>query len=359
MKKAVSILLMLCLMIPATLSLAESGQSAAGYSGTVDYRETISIRAPFGGILEDTSIRIGDRVTAGQTLFTLETVKVYAPFDGTVRGLRAQPGDAAADISARYGALCYLEPVGRYTVSANTANAYDSSSLHNANRYLNEGETVYLRSSEDNTRTGTGIITTVNGSSFEVEVQSGNLDLSDKVSIYRDDEFSTIHRIASYARVQRAASAAVTAEGSVLRCDVTESQAVKRGDVLFETVTGTLEGLAAGDDKIIAPVSGAVVSIAQSAGTSVTKDALLATLYADDAVCVRFDVDEGDLDLVKPGQNVTVKLDALPDRDALTGTITSISAVSSAAGDAKYAATVTLDQPENLNIGMNVSVYLP
>ena len=195
MKKAVSFLLMLCLLLPATLSLAESAQSGAGYSGTVDYRETISIRAPFGGILEDSPLRVGDRVTAGETLFTLETVKVYAPFDGTVRGLRAQPGDAAADLISRYGALCYLEPVGKYTVSANTSNAYDSSSLHNGNRYLNEGETVYLRSSEDNDRTGTGIITTVSGSSFEVEVQSGNLDLSDKVTIYRDEAFSTVHRI--------------------------------------------------------------------------------------------------------------------------------------------------------------------
>ncbi len=356
MKKLLTLLLTLVLTFGLTASLAETQQGSVSYSGVVTYRETMTVRAPFGGVLADSSLKAGDSVKAGEPLFTLLTTKVYAPLDGVVRGLHAQPGDAAATVAQRYGALCYVEPAGRYTVSANTANAYDSSSTHNANRYLNEGETVYLRSSDDNDRTGVGIITQTDGRTFQVEVLTSNLDPEDKVSIYRDEAFTTAKRIGSYARVQKAAAVAVTAEGSILTCAVSEGQTVHRGDLLFETVTGTVDNLAAASAQVQSPVDGVVVSVAQTSGQTVQKDATLATLYASDALCVQFDMDEGDLDTLAIGTAVRATLDALPQRDALMGTITAISNLSKGEGDARYTATVTLTDTANLREGMNVSV---
>lgn len=357
MKKLLALLLTLAISFGLTASLAEAQQENVSYSGVVTYRETLTVRAPFGGVLADSPLKAGDQVKAGDPLFTLLTTKVYAPLDGVVRGLRAQPGDAAATVDQRYGALCYVEPAGRYTVSTNTANAYDSSSTHNGNRYLNEGETVYLRSSDDNDRTGVGIITQTEGRTFQVEVLTSNLDPEDKVSIYRDEAFSTVKRIASYARVQKAAAVAVTAEGSILTCAVTEGQTVQRGDLLFETVTGTIDNLGAANAQVQSPVDGVVVSVAQTSGQTVQKDATLVTLYANDALCVQFEVDEGDLDTLAVGTDVRATLDALPQRDALTGTVTAISSLSISEGDARYTATVTLTDTANLREGMNVSVY--
>ena len=359
MKKIFAILLALGMTLAAVPSLAEAAPEAAGYSGKVDYRTAITVQAPFGGILQDYALRVGDTVKAGETLFALSTTKVYAPIDGTVRGLQAQAGDDAAAVAARYGALLSIEPAGRYTVSANTSRAYNSSDLNNTNRYLNEGETVYLRSSDDDDRIGEGVITSVDGRNFTVEVRQSNLNLEETTSIYRDAAFTTEQRLASYARVSKAPAVQVTGEGSVLSIAVTEGQSVKRGDLLFTTVTGALDGLAATSDTVTAPVDCVLLTLPSAAGTTVSKNDVLATLYAADDLWVTFDVDESDLATITQGSKVSVKADAVAQWPAIDGTVVSISALNTGTDDtAQYTAYVALDSVDNLRVGMNVSVYL-
>lgn len=360
MKKTIAILLALCLAAASAAALAEAAPETAGYSGTVAYRKALTVTAPFGGTLLDYDLRVGDAVAAGQPLFTLDTTKVYAPINGTVHGLMAQTGDEAATVQARYGALLSLEPTGRYTISATTNNAYNNSDMNNVNRYLTVGETVYLLSSDDDERTGTGVITAVDGRSFTVEVLQSNLNVEEKVSIYRDAEHSTKQRLATYAKVEQAAATQITAEGSVLRVAVANGQTVKRGDLLLETVTGTLAGLAAVDAGVAAPADGVLLSLPHAAGDTVQQDAVLATMYAKSDIWVTFDVDEGDLGTVMEGMRVRVVADAQPDWPAAEGTVTAISQMSAQGdGDATYTAYVTLDDVGALRVGMNVSVYLP
>lgn len=359
MKKITVLLLALSLMLTGVPALAETATSGVSYSGTVAYGATRSITAPFGGTLGDYTLSVGDTVKVGEALFTLSTTKVYAPFDGIVHGVQAQPGDEAAAVTDRYGALLYMEPVGKYTISTTTANAYKNDSNNNINRYLNEGETVYLRSSDDNERTGVGMITTVDGRSFTVEVKEGKLNVEDTVSIYRDAAYSNAERLASYAKVQRAASTAITAEGSVLKCLVTEGQSVKRGDLLFETVTGTLAGLQGVSDTVATPADGTIVSVAKASGAAVNQNDVLATYYTQADLRVQFTVDEGDLDTIGAGAKVKVTFDALSAREALDGTIASVVSVpGEAGGDSKYTAYVQLADTTTLRDGMTVSVYL-
>ncbi|HNW87585.1 MAG TPA: HlyD family efflux transporter periplasmic adaptor subunit [Candidatus Limiplasma sp.] len=359
MKKMTLLLLCLSLTLGGASAMAESAADGTVYSGNVAYRSVHTIAAPFGGTLADYSVQVGDMVQAGDALFSLSTEKVYATMDGTARGVRVAAGDDAADITARYGALLYLEPVGRYTVSTSTANAYKSDSNNNENRYLNEGETVYLRSSDDNDRTGTGIITKVDGRNFTVEVSQSNLNVEDTVSIYRDAKFSTSQRLASYAKVQRAASTAVTADGSVFKCLVTEGQAVKRGDVLLEIVTGTLDGLNAADNAVAAPEDGVILSLPKAAGSAVNQKDVLATYYASSDLWVQFSVDESDLDTVVAGQRVNVQLDVLTGHDAVEGTVVSVGSIpGSASGESKYMAYAELTSTDALRDGMSVSVTL-
>lgn len=358
MKKTLALLVAACLLLGSATAMAEDSANDIGYSGKVTYAQTISVLAPFGGMLQDYAVKVGDTVSAGQVLFTLSTTKVYAPFDGTVRGLQVQAGDEAQSVIDRYGALLYLESPGKYTISATTSGAYDSENTHNVNRYLNEGKIVYLRSSEDNSRTGEGIVTSVSGRNFTVEVLQSTLDLEDKVSIYQSDAFASAERIATNARVQREDSTAVTAEGSVLRCMVSEGQSVKRGDVLMETVTGTLDRQHLTSEQVVAPADGVVVTLPQTSGSTVSKDAILATVYAQSALEVTFDIDESELSQFSIGQDVRVTFDAMPELEAIGGTVTAISSLSNNDdGDAQYTATVQLNSTDGLRSGMSVSVY--
>lgn len=359
MKKTVAMLLTMAMLMVTVPSLAAATPEGAAYSGKVTYRESMTLTAPFGGNLSDYSLRVGDTVSKGDALFTLSTTKVYAPIDGTVRGLMAKAGDEAASVQNRYGWLATIEPAGRYTVSGSTGNAYKNNDNNNVNRYLNPGETVYLRSSDEDERTGVGVITSVTGRSFTVEVTESNLNIEETATVYRDAKFSTSQRLASYAKVQKADVTPITAEGSILRVAVTEGQAVKRGDLLFETVEGTLLGLTQADATVTAPVDGVLLSLPKTSGVAVKQDDVLATLYAADSLWVEFEVDEGDLDAVQVGGKVQVTLDALSGRAPIAGEVQSISAYSSADdGDAKYTAYVALDTVENLRAGMTVSVYL-
>jgi multidrug efflux pump subunit AcrA (membrane-fusion protein) len=359
MKKILATLTAALLLLGAIPVMAEAAPDAAVFSGEVAYRNIITLTAPFGGTLADYDLRVGDTVKAGETLFTLDTEKVYAPIDGTVRGLMAQAGDDAATVAQRYDALLRIEPAGRYTVSANTSRAYNSSDLNNTNRYLNEGETVYLRSSDDDDRTGTGVITAVDGRNFTVEVKQSNLNVEETVSVYRDAAFTTAQRLASYARVSKAPAVQVTGTGSVMRIAVAEGQTVKRGDLLFTTVTGTLGGLSPVSDTVAAPVDVVIKTLPKAAGTMVQQDDVLATLCVAGDLWITFDVDESDLAAVQAGGRVRVTLDALPDAAPMEGTIDSVSALRTVdGGDAQYTACVALDSFENLRDGMNVSVYL-
>jgi len=359
MKKIVTIVLALSLALTTAVAFAESAPYAAGYSGKVTYQKTLTLTAPYGGLLMDYDLRVGDAVQAGQALFEIATTKVYAPFDGTVRGLLALAGDDAATVQAKYGSLAMLEPSGKFVINANTSNAYKTSDNDNVNRYLNPGETVYLRSSSDNKRTGIGRITAVEGRNFTVEVLESNLIMEDTVSIYRDQAYTTAQRLASYTKVQKADLTAITAEGSVARVSVQEGQAVKRGDLLFEMVEGTLDTLPVQESFLSVPFDGVLLSLPQTAGTQVQQDAVLATFYAKDDLIVSFDVDEGELSVVRQGADVTLTLDAKPSQDAIKGKITALSSMNTAgSGEAKYTAYVALESVEDLLVGMNVSVYI-
>jgi multidrug resistance efflux pump len=360
LKKRIAWLAALCVALSLSAAQAEPSAATLSYSGTVAVREVQTVLAPFGGRLADFSLRPGDAVASGETLFTLSVSTVYAPFAGNVRGLRAQPGDDAAQVGDRYGALCYLEPQGLYTVSASTSGAYDSTSLHNRNRYVNQGDVVYLESDEDDARTGTGIVTAVDGRSFTVEVTQSTLDPEDTVTIYNDPAMETADRIARSARLSHAQAVAVTAQGSVLRCLVGEGQAVQRGDPLFETVSGTFDSLVPTGDTVLAPADGVVQSGEATAGATVNQFDVLATLYRQSDLWVTFDADESDLDTIAQGSPVTVTLDALPGRAALAGTVEAISAVNDAsAAGVRYAVYVSLADTDGLRAGMSVSVTLP
>ncbi len=353
-------LLTLCLLLAVVPALADTASGGASYSGKIEYRDTVTVKAPFGGTLEAYSLRAGDAVTAGETLFTLSTTKIYAPFNGVVRGLRAVPGDEASGVAERYGALLYLEPESKFAVDASSAGAYDSTDNHNANRYLNQGDVVYLQSTEDHARTGEGVVTTVDGRDFTVEVSSGNLDPEDSVTVYRDAGMATSGRLARSARVRHAEAAAITAEGSVLRCAVQEGQSVKRGDLLLETVSGTLDGLKPVGDTIAAPADGVLVSVDKTAGAAVAKDDVLATFYEQSSLQAVFDIDESDLSSVSEGMKLTVTPDAFAGSAEIAGTIESISSIPvSEEGSAQYAVYVKLENTDSLRCGMSVTVRLP
>ena len=286
--------------------------------------------------------------------------------DGTVSGVFASEGDSADGIKTRYGGLGYIEPINRYTLSCSTEKAYNSSE----NRYIHISESIYLKCTKDGSHQGRGIVTAIDEkdeSKYTVEVTGGEFYMGETVDIYRNSEYETASRIGR-GTVGRTQAVAVNGTGSVLRIHVKPGDTVERGELLFETVTGTLDGLYAPDTQVVSDVAGVVATVDASNGTAVEKDAKIATIYPSDDMQIKMVISEADLGDVSVGGKAEVEFNWDADSGKrFEGTISSISYLSEKPGEgstsssqqsAQYVAYVDFTPDETVRIGMTVIVYV-
>ena len=347
---------MLALMLlcaPALAELALDGSVVAGGSETV--------RAPFGGIVEEIRVRAGDLVNVGDAVASLVTTRVYAPQDGTVASVCAQPGDGAEGVIARYGAVLYIEPTNRYIVQASTEKAYNSSTT----RSVHMGEKVYLSCTKDGSHRGTARVTKVEAAeeagvtNYTLEVTGGDFYIGETVGAFRSSDFNAESRIGR-GTVGQAEAIAVAGEGSVLKLHVSQGDAVERGQLLFETVTGALDGLYAGDSAIAADVSGIVASVDAQSGAAIEKDAGIITVYPLEKLQIEARVSVLDLYAVHEGDKVEIEFDLDPNSlRRYSGTIESISYLTSGEeNQTYYSAYISFTADEHVRLGMPAIVYL-
>lgn len=340
--------LMLAVFLPAK-ALAETS-----FEGTVVAGETVGVTAPFGGVISNLSLRAGSKINLGEPIATMETTKVYAPEDGVVTGLFAEPGDGVEDVTTRYGAVLFIAPTRKYSIAADIEKAYNSSDT----KYVQIGETVYIACTSDGAHKATGIITKAEGTGYTVETTSGELLMEETVSIYRSEDRTTKSRIGR-GTVSRTSEVAVKGTGSVLTMHVSDGDSVSRGDLLFETVEDTINGLYATSNEILSEVSGVVATVDVSAGTKVSKGTTLMTVYTLESMQVEIDVDEYDLARIHEGDQVTLSFNWDEEaQKSYSGTVDMISHVSSATeSDAIYKAYIDFEPDESIRLGMTVTVY--
>ena len=333
------------------------------FSGEVTVSGTQVIAAPYGGTVSGVRVRVGDSVRIGDPIATVETAKTYAMTEGTISGVFAHEGDAADGVKERYGALVYIEPINRFTLACSTERAYNSSE----NRYIHIGETVYLSCTKDGSHRGRGIVTALdeqNDEAFSVEVTGGEFYMGETVDVYRSSDYAASTRIGR-GTVSRTAPVAVNGEGSVLRMHVRPGDTVERGELLFETVSGTLDGLYAPDTQVVSDIAGVIATVDATNGTSVEKGAKLVTVYPEEAMQVKMVISEGDLSDIKVGDSASIEFNWDADSGRrFEGTISSISYVSeesdkeSAPAGAQYVAYIDFTPDETVRIGMTVVVYV-
>ncbi len=350
MLRALALSLILCLTAVPALAAGE-----VSFEGTVASDTSVRVTSPIGGTVDEVNLLAGQRVTEGDVLLSLAGTKVYAAQSGTVTGVFAAAGDDLDTVASRYGAALYIEPEYGFTVSATTDKAYDSA----AARLVHIGETVYLTGTASSKLRGNGVVTAVNGTSYTIEIHEGEFELSESVRVYREETVASTSRLGA-GSVARVNPVAVTATGSVLKMYVKNGDAVQAGDVLFETLDGTWDGLYAAGTDVTATVSGIVESVSASAGSSVKKGDTLAVIHPYGSLYVSFSVPETDLGSVKEGDAVELEFVWKDDETArVPATITWLSYMSDASsGETAYEARAAFTPDADTRLGMNVIVYL-
>ena len=352
MKKFLCLISVL-LLLAATPALAESDLTGRPIAdGSVAAVRFTDVTAPFSGTLTSFDLEPGDAVQAGDTLMRYLTADVYAGEDGVVKAVFAAPGEDAATVAARYGALMAIEPAVAFRVDASTSGAYDD----NDNKMLHPGETLYFKTSETNGAKGLGRVVQVTGDKYVVDVLSGDFDLNDDVTLYRRDNYAKDANVGKGNIIRRDA-VLVTGAGRVSALYVAEGDKVAAGDRLFSLIAADATPDAYASD-VTAGVSGVVSSVSVMPGQQVFKGQALCRIQQTDAMEVVADVDEVDLGTLKVGDLLPVTLDVQPD-NVLMATVTQISALGVKKQNAAYFTVHAAIPSGNALLGMSASLYLP
>ena len=341
-KKALSLLLALSLCACAPLALAATANAA------IVAPQTAKIVAPFSGTLLPFDLTVGDSVGAGETLFAMDTVPVYAAQDGTAAAVFAQVGDDAAGTVAYYGALALIEPEHPLYIAASTEQAYD----RDENRYIHAGETLYLKCGDEE---GVGLVTRVSGNEYIVQVLSGDYEPRDTVRCFRSSDLASKSETGR-GRATRYPDAAVTAIGRVAAVHVKPGDRVRTGDLLFEVIDAQSErGVS---PEIAAPMAGAVTRLVTLSGAQVYRGQLLCEIADLTVLELSAQVDEIDLGGVRVGDTLSYTLDAYPG-ETFSGVVTEIRPIGEARQNATYFdVRLTVPEGKTLLPGMNATVTL-
>lgn len=330
------------------LTLLCAGALAATANATIVAPDTVKITAPFAGTLLPFDLTATQEVAAGETLFELDTVPVYATQDGTVAAVFASAGDDASGVQSRYGALAVIEPTLPLYIDANTDQAYDDDD----NRYLHAGEMLYLKCGNEK---GTGRVTGVSGKHYTVEILTGSYDVDDTVRCFRESTTPSDSETGR-GKVKRYDDVSVLAEGRVAKVHVKPGDSVRVGDLLFEMIDA--QSARNATPVITAPAAGAVSAVYVTSGAQVYRGALLCEIADLSTLELSVEVDELDLEKIKIGSVLSFTLDAYAGQ-TFSGAVTEIRPIGAARQNATYF-DVRVTAPEGVTLlpGMNATVTL-
>lgn len=330
------------------LTLLCAGALAATANATIVAPDTVKITAPFAGTLLPFDLTATQEVAAGETLFEFDTVPVYATQDGTVAAVFASAGDDASGVQSRYGALAVIEPTLPLYIDANTDQAYDDDD----NRYLHAGEMLYLKCGNEK---GTGRVTGVSGKHYTVEILTGSYDVDDTVRCFRESTTPSDSETGR-GKVKRYDDVNILAEGRVAKVHVKPGDSVRVGDLLFEMIDA--QSAKNATPVITAPAAGAVSAVCVASGAQVYRGALLCEIADLSTLELSVEVDELDLEKIKVGSVLSFTLDAYAGQ-TFSGAVTEIRPIGAACQNATYF-DVRVTAPEGVTLlpGMNATVTL-
>jgi len=344
------------LSIFAACALLMGSASAISFTGTVAASDTVEIYAPIGGSVERVEVSVGEKVQEGDVLASLETTKLYASEDGVITGIFGEPGDSAETIAERYGAVMYIEGETVYTISASTDEAYNTTDT----KFVHVGEEVYLYCYSHGTHTGWGVITSIEGTDYNVNVLEGDFLLGETVSIFRGETTASSSRIGR-GEISRKSPTAVGGSGSIVSIAVQDGDTVQKGDLLFETLDGSFDGLYMSGSQITASAAGTIYQLNRNQGGKAEKDSVVAVIYPEGKMRIEAQVSEYDLPEIAVGDSVNVELIWNQDAEVnYAGTVSMISGIAAESNgeseDASYTVYVDFTPDANTRYGMSAVV---
>lgn len=268
---------MLC--VPA---LAES------YTGTIIADTTAALTAGCEGTVTGLNAAVGQMLSAGDTVCTLNGTRVFAPCDGTVSLISCGEGETAS------GTVMELTPTGRYDIRCTVSKAYAEPETER----IRCGETLYVSCTKDGSHLAFGTVVKVSGSEYTVYTFGGELQVGETVYLYRDPELTKASRTGIGTVLERE-TIRLEGDGILTRKDVSEGEQVQRGELLYVLDGGTITSDAYGILTELNVKEGDRVTDGQTIGTVAETVCVSFSVSAEAAAAIR----EGDLYRILPAND--------------------------------------------------------
>ena len=326
LKKSLSLL--------AALALAATPALAETYAGTTVAARTTALVSASGGVLESLSLLPGQAVEAGETVGSTRAEKVFAAWDGTVALCHAEAGDSVD------GTVLEISPTSRYTVYCTVDGAYSNPETE----LVHIGEQLYLRCTANGTHRAIGVVTSIDGAEYQVEVIGGELYVGEVVNLYRDADFSAAQRVGVGTAIG-AEPIEYSASGTLIELCVQEGEEVERGELLFTYAQSD-------DAQIVSPAAGIIVNVLAAPGDLLQSGQSVAELVQPEDVRIQVQLSAADAARIQAGDAVTYVRADDPDETPRTATVEGVSAIDGGDG---YAALL-LPEETDLPLGLSVTV---
>lgn len=325
-KQIIAFLFLLLLPVQAAFGETYTGKTAAAW--------TEPLQAESGGILQDLSLTVGQKIKAGETVGCVKPTAVYARQDGAVARITAAAGD---DVD---GAVLELAPESRFTVSCTSEGAYERVD----NQFVHCGETVYIRCINDGSHRGVGIITQITGTTYQVMATGGDFYNGETVRLYRKPGYPYLSLIGE-GTVVASETEAYTVSGAIIELYVQEGEQVERGQLLF--TYGEEDSL-----LLSSPCDGTLKELSASVGDSVATGQTVATIIPSEALRIEMQVNEEELSSLSIGMDVSFIRADDPEETQLSGVIEEISWI---AENENYTVRI---RPESFDLPIGLSVEI-
>ena len=326
LKKSLSLL--------AALALATAPALAETYAGTTVASRTTALVSASGGVLESLSLLPGQSVAAGETVGSTRAEKVFAAWDGTVALCCADAGDAVD------GTVLEISPTSRYTVYCTVDGAYSDPETE----LVHIGEQLYLRCTANGTHKAVGVVTSIDGAEYQVEVIGGELYVGEVVNLYRDADFSAAQRVGVGTAVV-AEPIEYSASGTLIELCVQEGEIVERGELLFTWAQ-------ADSTQIVSPAGGVVASVLVAPGDVLKIGQTVAELVQPGDVRIQVQLTAADAARIQFGDAATYIRADDPDETPRSAIVEGVSAIA----DGEDYVALLVPEDADLPLGLSVEV---
>ena len=287
----------LALMVPDVCAGAEDEEL-----GRVTAGKRYPIVACMDGMYQG-DLSEGEYLQAGESVGEIEYTAVYAPESGRIAAIFLEEGDETEN--AQNGVLV-IEPESEFVFYATAENAYESVET----MYPHLGQIVYLRCAANGTHRGYGRITQIDGLEFVVEGLGGEFYNGESVYVYLEEDCESSDRIGRGTAI-KPLDVTVTAQGILASLEVSPSQTVQTGQLLFTVAPGAEPGQT--ENSVKSPAAGYVTEVLVSSGEQVQAGQILAYVCPAEELVVEFALGR-EIARLEEGEQVTLWFD-LGDED--------------------------------------------